>query len=207
MYNSIFKNRTEAAILLVEKLKKYKNSNSVVLALPRGGVPLGSEIAKTLQLPLDIVLSKKIAHPSNKEFAIGAVSLDSTILDEHPEIDKIYIENEIIGLQNVLREKHKLYRGDRKPIPIKGKNIILVDDGIATGNTLLVTLEMLRKQGTAKIIVAVPVLPYNTVTIIEEQTDEFHYLIASKHFKSVGEFYADFRQVEDEQVIQILNTS
>lgn len=207
MYNSIFKNRTEAAILLVEKLKKYKNSNSVVLALPRGGLPLGLEIAKTLQLPLDIVLSKKIAHPSNREFAIGAVSLDSTILDEHPEIDKIYIENEIIRLQNVLREKYKLYSGDRKPIPIKGKNIILVDDGIATGNTLLVTLEILRKQGAAKIIVAVPVLPHDTVAVIKEQTDEFHYLIASKNFKSVGEFYEDFRQVEDEQVIQILNTS
>ena len=207
MYNQIFKDRTEAGILLAEKLKKFKNSNSVVLAIPRGGVPLGLEIAKKLQLPLDIVLSKKIGHPSNKEFAIGAVSLESTILDAHPEIDKIYVEKEIIRLQNVLREKYKLYRGDRNPITIKGKNIILVDDGIATGNTLLVTLEMLRKQHASKIIVAVPVLPYDTLPVFEEHTDEFHYLIASKNFRGVGGFYEDFQQVQDAEVIQILEAS
>lgn len=103
--------------------------------------------------------------------------MDTNILDAHLEIDKVYIENEIIKLQNVLLENYKLYRGDRNPVEIKGKNIILVGDGIATGYTLLVTLEMLRKQGAAKIIVAVPVLPYDTVDIIEKQTDEFYYLI------------------------------
>lgn len=203
----MIKDRTEAAILLSEKLKKYKNSNSVVLAIPRGGVPLGYIIAKSLQLPLEIVLSKKIGHPSNKEFAIGAVSLDSIILDEHPEIPKEYIENEIIHLRNTLRQKYKIYRGNHEPISIKDKNIILVDDGIATGNTLLASIAMLRKQQPAKIIVAVPVLPYDTVPIFEKNTDELFYLIASKHFRGVGEFYEDFQQVEDEEVIKMLQAN
>ncbi|MEZ7503676.1 phosphoribosyltransferase [Flavobacterium sp. Arc2] len=207
MYNEILKDRTEAAFLLSEKLKKYKNSNSVVLAVPRGGVPLGYIIAKSLQLPLDIVLSKKIGHPSNKEFAIGAVSLNSTILDEHPTVPKEYIENEIARLRNVLREKYKLYRGDREPQVLENKNVILVDDGIATGNTLLASIEMLRKQHPAKIIVAVPVLPYDTVPLFEKHTDELIYLIASKNFRGVGGFYKDFQQVEDEEVIKMMQAN
>lgn len=207
MYNEIFKDRIEAAILLSEKLKKYKNSNSVVLSVPKGGVPLGYEIAKNLQLPLDIVLSKKIGHPFNKEFAIGAVSMDSTFLDDHPDVPKEYAEKEIVRLRSLLREKYKLYRGDRDPIVLKDKNVILVDDGIATGNTLLASIEMLRKQHPSKIIVAVPVLPYDTLPIFEEHTDEVVYLIASKHFRGVGGFYEDFQQVEDDEVIQMLEVT
>jgi predicted phosphoribosyltransferase len=207
MYNEILKDRIEAAILLSEKLKKYKNSNSVVFAVPRGGVPLGYEIAKNLRLPLDIVLSKKIGHPSNKEFAIGAVSLVSSVLDKHPDVPKEYIKNEITRLRTVLRNKYKLYRGDREPLDIKDKNVILVDDGIATGNTLLASIEMLRKRHPAKIIVAVPVLPYDTVPIFEKQTDELIYLIASKHFSGVGSFFENFQQVEDDEVIQMLEAT
>ena len=95
MYNELLKDREEAGILLSEKLKKYQNSNTVVLAIPRGGVPVGYEIAKKLQLPLDIVLSKKIGHPNNMEYAIGAVSMDSITLKEHPDVPQKYIEEEI----------------------------------------------------------------------------------------------------------------
>lgn len=143
MYKQLIKDRTEAGFLLSEKLKKYQNTNSVILAVPRGGVPLGFVISKTLHLPLDIVLSKKIGHPNNKEFAIGAVSLDSMILDEHPEIPKKYIDHENNKLRQLLQEKYELYSGNRKPIDIENKNVILVDDGIATGNTLLASIAML----------------------------------------------------------------
>ncbi len=204
MYNEILKDRTEAGLLLSEKLKKYQNTHSVVLAVPRGGVPIGFMIAKSLSLPLDITLSKKIGHPYNKEFAIGAVSMESMVLDEHPAIPKEYIEEEIIRLRKLMSSKYKLYMGDRKPIDIAGKNVILVDDGIATGNTLLASIKMLRKRYPAKIIVAVPVLPIDTVSIFEKNTDEFVYLIASKYFKGVGGFYEDFQQVEDEEVIKIM---
>lgn len=204
MYDEIFKDRNEAGLLLSEKLMKYKDSDTVVLAVPRGGVPVGNIIAKKLNLPLDIVLSKKIPHPLNKEFAIGAVSLDSIIVDEHLNIPNHYIKDETIRLRELLQEKYELYRGKQKPLEINGKNIIIVDDGIATGNTLLASIEMLRKKNPKKIIVAAPVIPYDRVKIFEQKADEFVYLIASKYFSAVGQFYEQFNQVADDEVIQIL---
>ena len=207
MYNEMLKDRIEAGLLLSEKLKKYKNSNTIVLAVPRGGVPVAAVIAKSLHLPLDIVLSKKIGHPHNKEFAIGAVSIDSMIIDEHPDVPKEYIEKETIRLRKLMQEKYEIYMGNRTPLAIKDKNIIVVDDGIATGNTLLVSINMLRKRNPAKIIVAVPVIPYDTVPVFEKNTDEFVYLIASKYFRGVGGFYEDFNQVEDDEVINLLSVT
>ena len=204
MYNEILKDRTEAGFLLSEKLKKYQDTNSIILAVPRGGVPVGFVISKILHLPLDIVLAKKIGHPSNKEFAIGAVSMDSMILDEHSDIPKKYIDNEIIRLRQQLDEKYGRYMGDRKPLAIENKNVILVDDGIATGNTLLSCITMLRKKNPSKIIVAVPVLPFDTVPLFEKNADELIYLTASKYFRGVGSFYEKFNQVEDEEVTQML---
>ena len=207
MHNQMLKDRIEAGLLLSEKLKKYQNSNSVVLAVPRGGVPVAAIIAKSLHLPLDIVLSKKIGHPYNKEFAIGAVSMDSMVIDGNPDVPKEYIETEIARLRKLMQEKYEIYMGNRTPLEIKGKNVIIVDDGIATGNTLLVSINMLRKRNPAKIIVAVPVIPFDTVPIFKKNTDEFVYLIASKYFMGVGGFYEDFNQVEDAEVIQLLNVS
>lgn len=207
MYNTVLKDRVQAGLLLSEKLEKYKNSNSIILAVPRGGVPVGYVIAEKLHLPLDIVLAKKIGHPTNKEFAIGAVSADSITIDEHPNVSQKYIQDEIIRLQQIMRDKYNFYRSNRQPLDIKGKNIILVDDGIATGNTLLASIKMLRKRNPAKIIVAVPVIPYDTVPIFEENADEFVYLIASKYFTGVGGFYENFNQVEDDEVIRLLNVT
>ena len=205
MYNEILKDRKEAGFLLSKKLKKYQNNkNTLILAVPRGGVPVGYEIANRLHLSLDIVLSKKIGHPNNKEFAIAAVSMDSTLIDEHPEVPNEYIEKEIVRLRGLLQEKYKLYMGNRNPIEVKGKNIILVDDGIATGNTLLACISMLRKIKPAKIILAVPVLPFDKLDVFQKNTDEFVYLIASKYFRGVGGFYEQFEQVEDEEVIRML---
>jgi predicted phosphoribosyltransferase len=205
MNSEIFKDRKEAGILLSEKLKKYQNDkNALILAVPRGGVPVGYEIANSLHLPLDIVLSKKIGHPTNKEFAIGAISMDSTLIDEHPEVPNEYIEKEIVRLRGLLQDKYKLYMGNRDTIDMKGKNIILVDDGIATGNTLLACIKMLRKRKPAKIIVAVPVLPSDRLNVFQKNTDEFVYLKASQYFRGVGGFYEQFDQVEDEEVIGML---
>jgi predicted phosphoribosyltransferase len=204
MYNELLNDRKEAGILLSERLKKYQNSNTVILAVPRGGVPVGYEIAKRLHLQMDIVLSKKIGHPNNKEYAIGAVSMNSMTLKEHPEVPQRYIEDEVIRLRKLLKEKYELYMGNREPIDIRGKNVIVVDDGIATGNTLLASISMLRKKEPAKIIVAVPVLPADVVPIFQRNTDEFVYLIAAQYFRGVGGFYEQFDQVEDEEVIRML---
>jgi putative phosphoribosyl transferase len=204
MYNELLNDRKEAGILLSERLKKYQNSNTIILAVPRGGVPVGYEIAKRLHLPMDIVLSKKIGHPNNKEYAIGAVSMNSMTLKEHPEVPQRYIEDEVIRLRKLLKEKYELYMGNREPIDIRGKNVIVVDDGIATGNTLLASISMLRKKEPAKIIVAVPVLPADVVPVFQRNADEFVYLIAAKYFRGVGGFYEQFDQVEDEEVIRML---
>ena len=204
MYEEILKDRKEAGMLLSQKLEKYQHTDTIILAIPRGGVPIGYEISKNLHLPLDIILSKKIGHPFNKEFAIGAVSLDSTIIDEYPDIPKEYIEREIKNLRESMKDKYNLYRDYRKPEDIKGKTVIVVDDGIATGNTLLASLAMLRKRHPKKIIVAVPVVPFDTVKIFEQNTDEFVYLIAPKDFRGVGWFYESFDQVSDEEVVRML---
>lgn len=204
MYNEILQDRKEAALLLSEKLEKYQGSDAVILAVPRGGVPIGYEISKNLHLPLDIILSKKIGHPLNKEFAIGAVSLETSFIDEHPDVPAAYIESEIKKLRESLQDKYNLYMGDRKPADVKGKTVILVDDGIATGNTLLACIAMLRKNNPQKIVVAVPVVPFDTVNVIREKADEFVYLIASKDFRGVGGFYEDFEQVNDDEVIRML---
>jgi predicted phosphoribosyltransferase len=204
MYNEIIQDRKEAGMLLSEKLEKYQGTDSIILAVPRGGVPIGYEISKNLHLPLDIILSKKIGHPLNKEFAIGAVSLDSSFIDEHPEIPSAYIESEIKKLRESLKDKYNLYMGDRKPIDVKGKTVIVVDDGIATGNTLLACIAMLRKSNPQKIVVAVPVVPFDTVKIFQQKADEFVYLIASKDFRGVGGFYENFEQVNDDEAIRML---
>ncbi len=190
--------------MLSERLKKYQNSNTIILAVPRGGVPVGYEIAKRLHLPMDIVLSKKIGHPNNKEYAIGAVSMNSMTLKEHPEVPQRYIEDEVIRLRKLLKEKYELYMGNREPIDIQGKNVIVVDDGIATGNTLIASISMLRKKEPAKIIVAVPVLPADVIPVFQRNADEFVYLIVAKYFRGVGGFYEQFDQVEDEEVIRML---
>ena len=207
MYNQVLKNRIEAGLLLSEKLKKYQNSNTVILAVPRGGVPVGFTIAQKLHLPLDIILAKKIGHPHNKEFAIGAVSLDSVRIDAHSDVPQTYLEDTIIELKKSLQEKHKRYRSNPKPLDVKNKNVILVDDGIATGNTLLLSIAMLREKNPAKIIVAVPILPYDTLATFVQNTDELVYLIAPKDFRGVGGFYETFEQVEEEEIIRMLNIS
>jgi len=204
MYIEILKDRKEAGLLLSEKLEKYQDSETIILAIPRGGVPIGYEIAKNLNLPLDIILSKKIGHPLNKEFAIGAVSLDSTTIDEHPDVSNAYIDAEVKRLRELVQEKYAIYMGNRKPINVKGKNVIIVDDGIATGNTLLACINMLRKNNPKKIIVAVPVVPADVVPIFQQKADEFVFLMAPIDFGGVGRFYQEFEQVNDDEVIRML---
>lgn len=203
----VFQNRTAAGNLLSELLEQYKNSDSVVLAIPRGGVPVGYEIAKKLNLPLDVILSKKIGHPDNKEFAIGSVSLETAIVDEAKGVPQSYITSEIKRLKSILKEKYALFRGHREPIELLGKNVIIVDDGIATGNTVLACIEMVRKHHPKKVIVAVPVLPADLVYWFKQEADELVYLVDASYFRGVGAFYEDFSQVEDEEVIELMEKS
>lgn len=203
----MFENRQEAARLLAAKLIKYKDTEAVVLAVPRGGVTIGYEIARELGLPLDIILTKKIGHPLNPEFAIGSVSPETETIDKYPNISDEYIQNEIRKIRKALEEKRQLYDGKHPPLNLTGKTAIVVDDGIATGNTLLATIELLKKRKAAKIVVATPVIPLSRVHVFEEAADEFVYLLADEHFPGVGAFYREFEQVTDEEVILMLALS
>ncbi|QJB30158.1 phosphoribosyltransferase [Chitinophaga oryzae] len=201
----MFSNRITAAQQLAPLLKKYKEQpGGLVLAVPRGGVPIAYVIAKNLHLPLSLVLTKKIGHPANEEYAIGAVSLTDRYLVSHKEVSPAYIDEATTRIRKRLREMYHMYLGDRQPEPINGKTVIVVDDGIATGNTLLATVKMLRKENPAKIIVAAPVASQNAYAMLSKVVDELIILHIPTLFRGVGAFYDDFAQVTNEEVIYYL---
>jgi putative phosphoribosyl transferase len=201
----MFKDRKDAGLKLAERLQDYRDKDTVVLAIPRGGLPLGAIIARSLHAPLDVVLSKKIGHPYNKEYAIGAVSMDHIILGDAAEVVNGYIEKETAKIRQKLKKHHDQYFKDRKPEPLKDK-VIIVDDGIATGNTILVTAELIHAQNPRKTIVAIPVAPKSAIPMLEASPyiDEVICLFAPYNFHAVGQFYQHFYQVSDEEAVAIL---
>ena len=208
----MFRDRIDAGRQLSEKLMKFKEEDVVVLAIPRGGLPLGAIVAKTLEAPLDVALTKKIGHPSNKEFAIGAVSLDDIVLTNTMGVTQGYITEETKHIREKLLKRHDEYYKKRLPQNVKNKTVIIVDDGIATGNTLLATIELVSKQRPKKIIVAIPVAPNSAIKKLEntQKIDEVICLQVPYNFQAAGQFYEDFYQVSDQEAIQILeeaNTS
>lgn len=200
----LFKNRYDVALKLIPFLEKYKNERGVVFAIPRGGVPIGYYISKHYNLPLELLLTKKIGHPLNQEVAIGAVSMEDYIIDERHNIPEYYIENEINRIRESLKERYKKFMGDRKPVDMEGKFVIIVDDGIATGNTLLAAIRMMRQKHPKKIVVAVPVAPRETAEKIKNQVDDFICLHKADDFYGVGQYYLDFSEVSDDEVIRLL---
>ena len=204
----MFTNREEAGKLLANKLINYKNNKEVVIvSIPRGGVPVGYELTKKLNAPLEIVLSKKIGHPFNKEYAIGAVTLENSILsDASKEVSPVYIYDETENVRALLKLRHHLYYGENKPLSLKDKIVILVDDGIATGNTVISCIQLIQLQKPLKIIVALPVAPNSSLRKIREMSEvnEVICLSTPVNFQSVGQFYEEFDQVNDNEVIEIL---
>ena len=203
----IFKDRFTAGKLLAKELKKYKNKkDAIVLAIPRGGLQIGCSIAKELNLNLDIILTKKIGYPGNPEYAIGAVSLTSEIVEEQG-ISKDYIQNKIKNIRKSLKERYKKYLGKSKPQNLKNKIVILTDDGIATGKTMLLTIKLIKEQKPKKIIVAIPVGPIDNIELLKENADEVICLYSPENFFAIGEFYENFEQVSDEEAIKLLKES
>ena len=204
----MFANREEAGNLLAEKLINYSNNTeAVIVTIPRGGVPVGSVMAKKLHLPLEIVLSKKIGHPFNKEYAIGAVTLKNRILsDSVPGVSKLYIEEETERVRAILKQRYQLYYNTKKPLELKNKIVILVDDGVATGNTLISSFELIQLQKPSSIIVALPVASPSALNNIKKLPNVFITicLLAPRDFRAVGQFYEEFNQVSDTEVINLL---
>lgn len=200
----MFSNRIAAGYKLVPRLEQYRQQEGIVLAVPRGGVPVAYVVAKELCLPLSLVLTKKIGHPKNEEYAIGAASLTDSFVIPHADVSPDYITAAITRIRARLKEMYRIYLGDRQPVPISGKTVIVIDDGIATGNTLLATVKMLRKEQPARIVVAAPVASKEAFLKLSKEADEVIVLHIPEIFRGVGAFYEDFNQVTDQQVIHYL---
>lgn len=201
----MFQDRIDAGIQLAAKLEKYKNDAGVILAVPRGGVPVAYAVAKELNFPIEVVLTKKIGHPMNREYAIGAASLTDYFVVPHDDVSDNYIEEELKRVRIRLKEMYKRFMGDREPENLEGKTVIVIDDGIATGNTLLGTVNVLKKSKPGKIVVAAPVASQSAVQKLSRQVDEVVVVLIPKVFFGVGAFYEDFEQVSDEEVMDYLD--
>jgi putative phosphoribosyl transferase len=199
-----FTDRYDAAMQLALRLEKYKDEDGVILAVPRGGVPIGYYLARHLNFVLELLMTKKIGHPSNVEYAIGAIGLEESIIEEIAGIPKEYLEKETNRIRQQLKEQYQKFMGRSEPNDIRGKIVIVVDDGIATGRTILATLKMLRNKKPRKLVVAVPVASRQAAERIEKEVDEFICLYTPSPFYGVGRFYHDFSQVEDDEVTNLL---
>lgn len=205
----IFKDRISAGELLVEKLKDIKAD--LVLGIPRGGVVVAAKIAKDLNLPLDIIVTRKIGAPGETELALGALDPDGEAIWDQELLDELEIKKEALKFEVVaemeeLKRREKLYRQGRKPLEVTGKTVILVDDGMATGSTALAAVEYLKRH-SAKIILAMPVSSSDAFKKVEHKVDRSIVLEIPDYFASVGQFYQQFEPVEDEEVVQLLSAS
>lgn len=205
---SLFIDRFDAAEKLVPLLQKYQaQPNTIVLAIPRGGLELGNVLAKRLHLPLDVIFTKKIGLPYNPEYAIGAASDAHVFVNKEfaymPEL-QTYIQQEVASIRKVIRERTETYRHNLPPFVIKDKTVIVVDDGVATGSTLLATLALIKEYQPQKIVVALPVAPKHTLEKITHEADEVVCYATPEPFYSVGQFYQRFEQVDDEHAIKLL---
>lgn len=201
----IFRDRLEAGHMLAAKLKKYKNDLGIILAVPRGGVPVAYAVAQELDFPIEIILTKKIGHPVYKEYAIGAASLTDHFVITHENVADEYIQQELNRIRSRLKEMYSRFMGDREPSSLEGKTVVVIDDGIATGNTILGTVHVLRKSKPGKIIIGVPVATKSAVEKLSKEVDEVVAVLIPDQFYGVGGFYEDFEQVSDEEVMFYLD--
>ena len=205
----ILKDRKEAGEKLAEKLKELKNTQAIVYALPRGGVVLGDIIAEKLGLPLDLVITRKIGHQFDPEYAIGAVAEDGHKFcneKEEREADPKWLAEEFKKEQKEARRRRTVYLNNRPLLPPKGKIAIMVDDGIATGLTMRLAIQEIKHEQPERIIVAVPIVPLLSATDIKKEADELITLEIDKNYLgAVGAYYTHFPQVEDEEVIKIMS--
>jgi putative phosphoribosyl transferase len=210
MSDGRFHDRREAGKRLAEAVVPLGLEDPVVLALPRGGVPVGFEVAKALGAPLDILLVRKIGAPRHEEYGIGALvdgASPQIVIDEQAArmvgADEAYIQREIERQLAEIERRRAIYRTGQ-PVPLAGKTLIVVDDGIATGGTVKAALQALAKVGAKRIVLAVPVAPADSLRGLQELCDEVVCLMSPQPFYAVGAHYEDFDQTGDDEVIELL---
>ena len=193
----IFLDRMDAGEKLTDSLYKFKDEDVIVLAVPRGGLAIAYDTIKRFGFKWDLIIPRKIGAPHNKEFAIGAVSVDGSyfINDDYVEmlgISQDYIEKEVLEQINEIKRRMKEYRGKDTFPEVKDKTVIIIDDGIATGFTILAVIKAVKKQGAKKIILAIPVGPRETIEEFKELVDEVICLYIPEEFYAVGSYYVEF---------------
>lgn len=207
----MFNDRKDAARKLAEELKQYRGQNPLVLAIPRGAVPMAKIIADELGGSFDVVLVRKLRAPFQPELAIGSIDESGwAYIADHAAsagASKDYIESEKQAQMETIRKRRNQYTPIRPPIDPAGRIVIVVDDGLATGSTMISALHGLRARNPAKLICAVPVAPPDTLKKVEAMADEVICLLTPEYFMAVGQFYQNFSQVEDDEVIEILRDS
>jgi len=208
LYNeNVFKNRVQAGQFLAEKLKHLKGEDLVVLAIPRGGVMVGAEIAKVLNCPLDIIVTKKIGAPGNPELAVGAMGSDGSIVWDKSLLARLSLSISDLAPQvqsAKLKVKSYSAKFKVKEKNLKNKTVILTDDGIATGATVEAAIQVIKNQEPKRLIVAMPVAPPDSIKRLKKIVDEVVCLSTPALFWAVGQFYQEFEQVEDKEVIKML---
>jgi putative phosphoribosyl transferase len=209
----LLRDRTAAGRLLAARLEKYADQPDViVLALPRGGVPVAYEVAKALHAPMDVFIVRKLGVPEHEELAMGAVASGGVRVLNDQVVAGLGIPEYVIDAvanweTEELKRRERLYRGDRPPPDVRGKTGILVDDGLATGSTMLAAVRALRQQGPARIVVAVPVAAPDTCELLKAYVDEVVCAATPEPFYAVGFWYRDFSQTTDEEVRELLGRS
>lgn len=202
-----FKDRREAGRLLAEALRPLGLEDPVVLGIPRGGVMVADEVARALGGTLDIVLVRKLGAPGNPEFALGALGEDGqAVLMPHWNLyaDETYLQGEITRQKGVLRARSARYRSKRPKLPLKGRDVAVVDDGVATGATLEAALRVVRGEGPRRLVAAAPVMSKEAFQRLSSLADEVVALSTPEDFGAVGAYYLDFREVSDEDVEALL---
>jgi putative phosphoribosyl transferase len=211
MPQRLFRDRADAGRQLGARLQKYAGKPEVlVLALPRGGVPVAYEVAKALHAPMDVFIVRKLGVPGQEELAMGAVATGGVRVLNDPVVNALGIPDYVIDAvvkweTDELKRREQLYRGDRPPPNVRGKTVILVDDGLATGSTMLAAVRALREQRPARIVVAVPVASPDTCELLKAYVDEVVCAATPEPFYAVGFWYQDFEQTTDEEVRELLS--
>lgn len=208
-----FRDRREAGKALAKELAFLKGQKDVlVLAIPRGGVVVGYQVAEELGIPLDIYITRKIGAPYNPELALGAVASDGSVILDEALLQRLgvspdFVEGEKKRQQAEIARRLDKYRGNRPALDLTGKTVILVDDGVATGATTLATLRALKKQPIARLILAIPVGPPDVIETLAKEADQIVCLSTPEPFWAVGSFYLVFDQTSDEEVLKLLQAA